>query len=78
MDAASATKRLAFDEFLMIQLGMLQRKRAWQEIAAGHRNAPPAGDRWSGFYASLPFGLTGAQQRVTGEILADISSAPCR
>ena len=35
MDAAQATKRLAFDEFLMIQLGMLQRKRAWQESQQG-------------------------------------------
>ena len=35
LTAAQATKRLAFDEFLLIQLGMLQRKQAWQETQQG-------------------------------------------
>jgi ATP-dependent DNA helicase RecG len=74
MDAARATKRLAFDEFLMIQLGMLQRKRAWQDSRQGTA-MQPAGDVLERFYASLPFQLTGAQNRVTGEILSDIASS---
>ncbi len=71
-DAAHATKRLAFDEFLMIQLGMLQRKRAWQESQQGLalHAAPETLDR---FYQSLPFELTNAQRRVIGEITSDIS-----
>jgi ATP-dependent DNA helicase RecG len=72
LDAARATKRLAFDEFLLIQIGMLQRKQAWQQTQQGA--AMPADqsllDR---FYGSLPFELTGAQQRVIGEILGDIA-----
>lgn len=72
LDAARATKRLAFDEFLMIQLGMLQRKRAWQESQQGL--AIPAGEELlSHFFSSLPFELTGAQHRVIDEITADIS-----
>ena len=35
LSAAKATKRLAFDEFLLIQLGMLQRKQAWQSLQQG-------------------------------------------
>ncbi len=74
LDAARATKRLAFDEFLMIQLGMLQRKRAWQESQKGFA-IPASEELLSHFYSSLPFGLTGAQRRVISEITADISGA---
>ena len=58
----------------MIQLGMLQRRRAWQESQQGL--ALPADPAFlEGFYKSLPFGLTGAQQRVTDAILGDMSSS---
>jgi ATP-dependent DNA helicase RecG len=74
LDAARARKRLAFDEFLMIQLGMLQRKRAWQESQQGM--AMPGGDKLRREVAErLPFALTAAQQRVLDEILRDISSS---
>jgi ATP-dependent DNA helicase RecG len=74
LEAAQARKRLAFDEVLMIQLGMLQRRRAWQESQQGL--ALPADPAFlEGFYKSLPFGLTGAQQRVTDDILRDMSSS---
>ena len=69
--AARATKRLAFDEFLMIQLGMLQRKRAWQESQQGMAMATDEATLGR-FIKSLPFELTGAQHRVIGEILKDI------
>ncbi|MEO6457239.1 MAG: ATP-dependent DNA helicase RecG [Chloroflexia bacterium] len=74
LDAAQATKRLAFDEFLMIQLGMLQRKREWQQSKQSMPLAAPAGmiDR---FYKTLAFKLTSAQERVVGEILADMQGA---
>ncbi len=72
LDAARAAKRLAFDEFLLIQLGMLQRRRAWQEA---RQALPMAGERdvLDAFISSLPFELTGAQKRVIGEILADMA-----
>jgi ATP-dependent DNA helicase RecG len=67
---ATARRRLAFEELFYIQLGVLQRRRALQEISA-----PP-------FYATdtqlveytgvLPFALTGAQERVIGEMLRDL------
>lgn len=73
IDAARATKRLAFDEFLLIQLGMLQRRQAWQQ---SHLSLPMVAEaeKLQEFYSSLPFALTVAQQRVIGEILSDISS----
>jgi ATP-dependent DNA helicase RecG len=74
MEAATARKRLAFDEFLMIQLGMLQRKRAWQESQKGM--ALPGGEEYRRELAGdLPFALTAAQERVIDEILRDIASS---
>jgi ATP-dependent DNA helicase RecG len=72
-NAAHARKRLAFDEFLMIQLGMLQRKRAWQESQQGV-SLQSDEVALGAFIKSLPFELTGAQQRVIGEILNDVGS----
>jgi ATP-dependent DNA helicase RecG len=67
---ATARRRLAFEELFYIQLGVLQRRRALQEISA-----PP-------FYATeeqlvqytsvLPFALTGAQERVIDQVLRDL------
>ena len=66
-----ARHRLAFDEFFLIQLGMIQRKQRWQHdqpgLAFGIRQ-----DVLDSFIASLPFTLTGAQARVLEEILADM------
>jgi ATP-dependent DNA helicase RecG len=73
-EAAQARKRLAFDEFLMIQLGMLQRKQAWRQSQKGL--AMPAEEAvLDGFFSSLPFELTGAQRRVIGEILSDMAGS---
>ncbi len=74
MDAAQATKRLAFDEFLLIQIGMLQRKRAWQETQQGMA-MPSNPEVLADFYKSLSFALTNAQKRVIGEILGDMSTS---
>jgi len=66
-----ARRRLSFDEFFLIQLGMLQRKQQWQHdqpgLAFGDHQAI-----LDSFISTLPFTLTGAQQRVVGEILADM------
>ena len=67
-----ARKRLAFDEFFLIQMAVLQRRRSWQDAAEGIsvQANPKVRD---GFIASLPFSLTDAQERCLGEILADMA-----
>jgi ATP-dependent DNA helicase RecG len=67
---AAARSRLAFDEFLYIQLGVLQRRR---ELHA--RTAPAlavAEGVLETFKQALPFALTKAQERVLGEIVQDL------
>lgn len=66
-------RRLAFDEFLWIQLGALQRRKALQDISA----QPLASDAAliDRFRGALPFDLTGAQERVLDEILRDMARA---
>ena len=56
LDAARATKRLAFDEFLMIQLGMLQRKRAWQDTQQGLAIARATRSLWRASIRRCPSG----------------------
>ncbi|MBI3973384.1 MAG: ATP-dependent DNA helicase RecG [Chloroflexi bacterium] len=70
----AAFRRLAFDELLLIQLGMLRRRREWQESQPGiSMEVEP--DVLNGFAELLPFALTGAQRRVIDEILADMARA---
>ena len=66
-----ARVRLAFDELLLLQLGVLSRKRDWQESQPGSPFSAktPVLDK---FLRSLPFELTAAQQRVLRELLADL------
>ncbi|MBM3470704.1 MAG: ATP-dependent DNA helicase RecG [Armatimonadetes bacterium] len=68
---AAGRRRLAFEEILVLQLGVLQQRRA---VALTPRRAAyrPFGDAVVRLLASLPFALTGAQQRVIGEVLADL------
>ena len=69
--AARARGRLSFDELLLLQLGVLARKRGWQESQPGNAFRI---DRKviSRFLQCLPFTLTGAQERVLQEILDDL------
>lgn len=67
---AAARRRLAFEELLYVQLGVLQRRRTLQT-----RTAPAfAVDEGmiETFKRALPFTLTGAQERVLGEIVQDL------
>ena len=65
-----ARQRLGFDEFLYIQLGVLQRKQLYQGVS-GHAIAfNPAIQ--ADFLQQLPFALTKAQQRALREICADL------
>ena len=67
-----ARRRLAFDEFLVMQLGLVRRKVAWQ-AETGHA-FPLQQEVLDRFAASLPFRLTAAQSRALNEILADMAS----
>ena len=70
---AEARTRLTFDEYFLMQLGMLQRKQAWQAEARG---APmPADDAMlAAFLRCLPFTLTTAQRRALDAILRDMTT----
>ncbi len=70
----AAQRRLAFNELLLIQLGLLIRKEQWRE--PDDRVAVPIDDALlARFTSGLPFPLTGAQQRVIHEILVDMASS---
>ncbi len=74
-DLQQARRRLVFDEFFYLQLGLLQRRLAYRERAQSlPRYQPAAGELLDRFYQILPFQLTGAQQRVVNEILADLNN----
>lgn len=69
---AGAQQRLAFDELLLIQIGLLLRKRRVQQPdpAVAIRLDETLGQH---FCSSLQFSLTSAQQRVMAEILNDMA-----
>ncbi|MEA3254036.1 MAG: DEAD/DEAH box helicase, partial [Chloroflexota bacterium] len=69
--AQKAQERLAFDELLLLQLGVLARKRDWQEGQPGNPFEIHT-ELIDKFLRCLPFTLTGAQERVLQEILADL------
>ncbi len=65
-----AQKRVVFDEFFFIQLGMQRRRREIQFF-----NAPAMtvdDELLADYQAALPFPLTGAQQRVLDEVRRDL------
>jgi len=71
-DLKAARRRLAFDELLLIQVGVLERKREWQERGLAQPLHLPEEMR-RGYVESLPFTLTGAQQRAMAQTLADVA-----
>ena len=66
-----ARRRLAFDELFLLQLGVLSRKRDWQEEQPGRAFKIEQNDI-NGFTGALPFNLTSSQERVIGEICRDL------
>ena len=69
--AASARGRLSFDELLLLQLGVLAKKRDWQESQPS--NAFHIDQQLiDQFLECLPFTLTRAQERVLREIIEDL------
>jgi ATP-dependent DNA helicase RecG len=70
-DLRAARRRLAFDELLLIQLGVLSRKREWQERGLAQPLPLPSAVR-EGYVDSLPFALTTAQRKAMGQVLDDV------
>ena len=68
---ARARVRLAFDELFLLQLGVLGKKRDWQENQPGSPFVIKA-SVLEVFLKSLPFELTAAQQKVLKELMADL------
>ena len=69
----AARHRLAFDEIFMLQIGVLQQKRAW-ESRTGRPIEIPA--EWLQTQLErLPYTLTAAQQRALDDIKHDLSAA---
>lgn len=73
-EAEAAHRRLAFDELLVLQLGVLLRRQALQTVHKGVRYTGD-GRLIERFVATLPYALTAAQRRVIDEIAADLRSS---
>jgi ATP-dependent DNA helicase RecG len=71
---AAARRRLVFDEFFYLQLGLLKRRQT-QKKAQASAIILPGGKLIEHFYEILPFALTNAQERVINDILNDLASA---
>jgi len=73
-DAAAKDKarvRLAFDELFLLQLGVMSKKRDWQQSQQANSFSIDK-SLVDTFLQSLPFELTAAQQKVLGELLSDL------
>jgi ATP-dependent DNA helicase RecG len=68
---APARARLAFDELFRLELALALRKRRQVLDSTGIAHQP-TGELVDRFLGGLPFDLTGAQQRVLGEIATDL------
>ena len=71
-ELAAARRRLIFDEFLLLQLGVLQQRQAWRQQKGRAIEIDRAAlDR---FIERLPYALTEAQTRAVAEILGDLAT----
>lgn len=68
---STARRRLVFEELLVLQLGMLELRRA----GARENPYPLRENHTAAFCALLPFSLTGAQQRAIGDAMRDMQGA---
>ncbi|MBI2889960.1 MAG: ATP-dependent DNA helicase RecG [Nitrospirae bacterium] len=66
-----AQERIILEEFFLLSLGLLLRRRA-SDAAAGHAMTKPGG-RGDLLRKALDFSLTGAQERALAEILTDLA-----
>jgi ATP-dependent DNA helicase RecG len=79
-EAATARRRLAFDELLRVQVELVHRKREMERTAVGiaHNVGAGSGAGAGGplvarFHERLPYELTAAQKRAIGEITEDLA-----
>ncbi|MEO6861778.1 MAG: DEAD/DEAH box helicase, partial [Microcoleus sp.] len=70
---SAARRRLVFDEFFYLQLGLLKRRQT-QRKAQASAVILPSGKLIEHFYEILPFAMTNAQKRVINDILNDLAS----
>jgi ATP-dependent DNA helicase RecG len=71
-EVAAARLRLGFDELFFVQLATIKARNEWKNQPTIERLSIDD-YRLSEFMEGLPFPLTGAQKRVIGELMADIS-----
>ena len=69
-DAETGRRRLAFDELLVLQVGLARRRREREETVAPALG--PAGELVARYRDALPFRLTPHQERAIAEIDADL------
>jgi ATP-dependent DNA helicase RecG len=69
--AEEARNRFAFEELLMIEVGVVRRKREWEARGGAPELQAPDG-LIAGLEQSLPFPLTGAQTRAIETVLTDM------
>lgn len=67
----SARERLAFDEFFLLQLGVLQQKKNWQSGEAVKYAV--SDELFETLTSHLPYELTGAQKHALSEIRQDLN-----
>ena len=71
-DLQRAQARLAFDEMLYLQLGVLRQKQDWTALTTDPLRVA---DSWvESFQTALPYALTGAQQTVLQDLRQDLAS----
>ena len=72
-DLGAARRRLIYDEFFVLELGLGMRKARLATIAKGVTHTI-TGSLLDEFFDGLPWRLTASQKKVLGEILADMAS----
>lgn len=65
-----ARRRMAFNDMLLLQLGMQRQRRQWRSHDAQPLTLMP--DQVASFLEALPFTLTGAQDRALQDVLHDL------
>ncbi|MEK7784248.1 MAG: OB-fold nucleic acid binding domain-containing protein, partial [Chloroflexota bacterium] len=68
---AASRKRIAFDELLLLLLGIRRQRAEWQ--AATSQPLTAADEQFNSVIAALPYALTGAQTRALNDIRADMT-----
>lgn len=69
----AAQRRLAFEEMLYLQLGLLRQKQQWKALPGQSVQVSEA--TLDAFVAALPYALTNAQRRALDEMVRDMALA---